>query len=567
MAKQLRFKGESLASLRGGVDQLTDAVRVTLGPKGRNVVIEAKYGAPSVINDGNAIAKEIELADPFANLGAKLIQQVAAKTKEKAGDGTTTATVLAAALVGEGLRNVGAGASPVLLRRGMEKGVAVLVDRIARRARPLSEEGIRQVASVSAGGDEPVGAIIAEAFARVTVNGVITVDESQSLDTELDVTEGMEIDRGYISPYFITNQQSQTCEYEDCLVLITDKKISSASDLIPVLEIVNQAKKPLLVVAEDVEGEALATLVMNKSRGVLSAVAIKAPSFGENRKAMLDDLALVTGARLIDTSDLSMNLEDVGLADLGRIRKLTVSKSATTVVAPDDVNAAGLQARVAQLRRQLNDVDSDYDAEQLEKRIAKLTGGVALIKVGAATETDLKNRKARIQDAVNATRAAMEEGVVDGGGATLALLAGELDGLLESLEGDERTGVQALASALSAPLAQMARNGGYDGGVVVSEVVAKGLGFNVATGVYEDLHAAGIIDPAKVVRLALQDAASVAGMLITTDAVVADIPEPTPPPAPGGGDPMGGMGGMGMGGMGGMGMGGMGGGMGMPGMM
>ena len=563
MAKQLRFKGESLECLRHGVDRLTDAVRVTLGPKGRNVVIEAKYGAPSVLNDGNAIAKEIELDDPFANLGAKLIQQVAAKTKERAGDGTTTATVLAAALVKEGLRNVGAGASPVLLRRGIEKGVAILVDSIAKRAKPLSDDGIRQVASVSAGGDEAVGAMIAEAFAKVTVNGVITVDESQSLSTELDLTEGMELDRGYISPYFITHQESQTCEYGDCLILVTDKKISSASDLIPLLEIVNQARQPFLIVAEDVEGEALATLVMNKSRGVLRAVAIKAPSFGENRKAMLNDLALVTGARFIDTTDLSMNLEDVALADLGRIRKLTVSKSATTIVAPDGVNENDLAARVAQLRRRLNEVDSDYDAEQLEKRIAKLTGGVALIKVGAATETDLKNRKARIQDAVNATRAAIEEGVVDGGGATLALLASELDGLVESLDGDERTGVQALSSALSAPLAQMARNAGYEAGVVVSEVVNRRVGFNVATGVYEDLHAAGIIDPAKVVRLALQDAASIAAMLITTDAIVADIPEPTPPPAPGGGDPMGGMGGMG--GMG-MGMGG-GMGMGMPGMM
>ena len=554
MAKLIRFSDASRAALERGVDALADAVKVTLGPKGRNVVLEKKFGAPDVVNDGVTIAKEIELEDPFENIGAKLLLQVATKTKDQAGDGTTTATVLAQALTHEGLRNVTAGANPVGLRRGMDKAVAQLVEAIAGLAQPVAGDAIRQVATVSSGGDEEVGAMVAQAMDAVSVDGVITVEESRSLATELEITEGMAFDRGYSSPYFVTDAERQVCEYDNALLLVTDRKISAIADLVPVLEAVSRSGSPLLILAEEVVGEALATLVVNKNRGVLQVAAVRAPSFGERRKASLQDIAILTGATLI-SEDRAMALDKVTLDDLGRVRRVTITKDSTTLVASGDHQQA-VSERVAAIKRELEGTDSDYDREKLNERIAKLAGGVAVIKVGAPTETELRNRKLRIEDALNATRAAVEEGIVAGGGTTLVQLASSLDGLKAILKGDERTGVEIVQRSLAAPLMQIAHNAGYDGTVIASEVVQRNLGFNAATGTYEDLLAAGIIDAAKVVRLGLQDAVSIAAMLLTTEAVIADKPEPAAPAAPGGDGGMGGMGGM-MGGMGGMGMPGM----------
>ena len=549
MAKLLSFSDASRASLERGVNALADAVKVTIGPKGRNVVLEKKFGAPDVVNDGVTIAKEIELEDPFENIGAKLLLQVATKTKDKAGDGTTTATVLAQAMAREGLRNVAAGASPVNLRRGMEKAVAQVVSGIKNRSSAVTGDAIRQVATVSSGGDEEVGRMVSEAMDKVSADGVITVEESKSLATELEITEGMAFDRGYSSPYFVTDGDRRVCEFEGALLLVTDRKISAINDLVPVLEAVSRAGKPLVILAEEVDGEALATLVVNKNRGVLQVAAVRAPGFGDRRKAMLQDIAILTGATLV-SEDRAMTLDKVTLEDLGTVRRITISKDETTIVATGDHQAA-VRDRVASIKRELDNTDSEYDREKLSERVAKLAGGVAVIKVGAPTETELRNRKLRIEDALNATRAAVEEGIVAGGGSTLVQLAAELDGLAAGLSGDERTGVAIVQRALAAPLHQIAANAGYDANVVADEVRRSGKGFNAATGTYEDLLAAGILDAAKVVRLALQDAVSIAGLLLTTEAVIADKPEPPAPAAPGG--DMGGMGGMG--------------GMGMPGMM
>ena len=559
MAKLLSFSDESRGALERGVDALANAVRVTIGPRGRNVVLEKKFGAPDIVNDGDTIAREIELDDPFENLGAKLMQQVASKTKDKAGDGTTTATVLAQAMVREGLRNTAAGASPVELRRGMDKAVAHVVQGLNDRSQAVAGDAIRQVATVSSGGDEEVGRMIAEAMEKVSTDGVITVEESTSLATELEITEGMAFDRGYSSPYFVTDSERQVCEFENPLILLTDRKISTITDLVPVLETVQKSGSPLLILSEEVEGEALATLVMNKSRGVLQVAAVRAPAFGERRKAALADIAILTGGTLI-SEDKAMTLDKVTLEDLGKARRITISKESTTIVANDDHRQA-VGDRVAAIRRELEATDSDYDREKRQERIAKLAGGVAGIKVGAPTEAELKNRKLRIEDALNATRAAVEEGIVAGGGSTLLQLADGLNDLRNSLSGDHRTGVEIVQRALTAPIHQIATNAGENGDVVIAAMQESGKGFNALTGTYEDLQAAGIVDAAKVVRLAVQDAASISGLLITTEVVIADKPEPPAPAPEGGGDPMGGIGGMG-----GMGMPGMGG-MGMPGMM
>jgi chaperonin GroEL len=559
MAKLLSFSDESRGSLERGVNALANAVRVTIGPKGRNVVLEKKFGVPDIVNDGDTIAREIELDDPFENLGAKLIQQVASRTKDKAGDGTTTATVLAQAMVREGLRNTAAGASPVELRRGMEKAAAQVVAGLASRSQAVEGDSIQQVATVSSSGDEEVGRMISEAMDRVSVDGVITVEESKSLATEMEVTEGMAFDRGYSSPYFVTDADRQVCEFENPLILLTDRKISTVVDLVPVLEAVQKSGSPLLVLSEEVEGEALATLVMNKSRGVLQVAAVRAPSFGDRRKAALADIAILTGGTLI-SEDQAMTLDKVTLEDLGHARRVTISKESTTIVANDDHREA-VSNRVAAIKRELDATDSEYDREKLNERIAKLAGGVAVIKVGAATETELKNRKLRIEDALNATRAAVEEGIVAGGGSTLLQLAEDLNTLVAELSGDQRTGVEIVQRSLIAPIHQIATNAGHNGDVVIETMRQNGKGFNALNGAYEDLMATGIVDATKVVRLAVQDAVSIASLLVTTEVVIADKPEPEPPAGAGGEDPMGGMGGMGMPGMGGMG------GMGMPGMM
>ena len=575
MAKLLSFSDESRNSLESGVNTLADAVKVTIGPLGRNVVIEKSFGTPDVVNDGVTIAKEIELEDPFESIGAKLIEQVASKTKDQAGDGTTTATVLAQVMVHEGLRNTTAGASPIEIKRGMEKALKVVIEGLSKRAKKITGKDIEQVASVSAGGDEEIGQMVSQAMEKVTVDGVITVEESKSLATELVVTEGMAFDRGYTSPYFVTDNDRQVCELEDALLLITDQKISSLNDLVPILENIQQSSTPLVILAEEVEGEALATLVVNKNRGVLQVAAIKAPSFGERRKAALSDIAILTGGTLI-SEDKAMSLEKVEINDLGKVKKITITKDSTTILAHED-NKEEVKKRVDSIKKELENTDSDYDREKLSERIAKLAGGVAVIKVGAPTEIELKNRKLRIEDALNATRAAVEEGIVAGGGSTLIAIKKDLDPLLNKLNGDQKTGVEIVQKALSAPSRQIAINAGKNGDVIISEIERTGKGFNALKGIYENLLEAGILDPAKVIRLALQDAISIASLLITTEVVIADKPEPPADPAgAGGADPMGGMGGMpGMGGMGGMpGMGGMGGmgmpgmgGMGMPGMM
>ena len=502
MAKLLSFSDESRGALERGVDALANAVRVTIGPRGRNVVLEKKFGAPDIVNDGDTIAREIELDDPFENLGAKLMQQVASKTKDKAGDGTTTATVLAQAMVREGLRNTAAGASPVELRRGMDKAVAHVVQGLNDRSQAVAGDAIRQVATVSSGGDEEVGRMIAEAMEKVSTDGVITVEESTSLATELEITEGMAFDRGYSSPYFVTDSERQVCEFENPLILLTDRKISTITDLVPVLETVQKSGSPLLILSEEVEGEALATLVMNKSRGVLQVAAVRAPAFGERRKAALADIAILTGGTLI-SEDKAMTLDKVTLEDLGKARRITISKESTTIVANDDHRQA-VGDRVAAIRRELEATDSDYDREKLQERIAKLAGGVAVIKVGAPTETELKNRKLRIEDALNATRAAVEEGIVAGGGSTLLQLADGLNDLRNSLSGDHRTGVEIVQRALTAPIHQIATNAGENGDVVIAAMQESGKGFNALTGTFEDLQAAGIVDAAKVVRLAVR---------------------------------------------------------------
>jgi len=559
MAKIVSFNEESRRALERGVNSLANAVKITLGPKGRNVLLEKQFGAPQIVNDGITVAKEIDLEDPLENTGARLIQEVASKTKDNAGDGTTTATVIAQALIKEGLKNVAAGANPVALKKGLDKATTFLIQEIESVAKPVAGDAIAQVATVSSGNDEEVGSMIAQAMNKVTKDGVITVEESNSLATELEVVEGMQIDRGYVSPYFVTDQERQVVEFDGAVILITDKKISAIADLVPVLEKVARDSKPLLIIAEDLEGEALATLVVNKARGVLNVAAIKAPGFGDRRKQMLEDIAVLTGAQVI-SEDIGLSLETVDLDMMGTADKITITKEDTTIVSGSG-NTDDIGKRVEQLRKQLAETDSEYDSEKLQERIAKLAGGVAVIKVGAATETELKDRKLRIEDALNATKAAVDEGIVPGGGTTLIHLAKKLAGFKDKLgNSEEQVAADIFAKALEAPLCQLANNAGVEGSVIVEKVRDSdfSIGYNALTNEFGDMIADGIIDPAKVVRSAVQNASSIAGMVLTTEALVVEKPEPeaaAPGGMPGGMPGMGGMGGMGgMPGMGGMGM-------------
>jgi chaperonin GroEL len=542
MTKLLKFDEEARRGLEAGVDKLADAVKVTLGPKGRNVVIGKKFGAPTITNDGVSIAREIELEDPFENMGAQLVKEVATKTNDVAGDGTTTATVLAQALIKEGLRNVAAGANPSGLKRGIEKAVKTSVDSIHAQSQPVNDKvQIAQVATISAA-DASIGEVIADAIDKVGKDGTVTVEESNTFGIELELTEGMQFDKGYLSPYFVTDAERQEAVLEDAFILFTSSKISAVHDLVPVLEKVMQSGRALLIVAEDVDGEALATLVVNKIRGTFTSVAVKAPGFGERRKAMLQDMAVLTGATVI-SEEIGLKLESATVDLLGRARRIVVTKDATTIVdgAGTSEDVAG---RVAQIKREIEDTDSDWDREKLQERLAKLSGGVAVVKVGAATEVELKEKKHRIEDALSATRAAIDEGIVAGGGTALVRSRAAVDALIATLEGDEATGARIVANSLEAPLRHIAANAGFEGAVKVREVAdASGnVGLNAATGELVDLVAAGVIDPAKVTRSALQNAASIAALLLTTEAIVADKPEPAHAPA---GDPgMGGMGGM-----------------------
>ncbi len=541
MAKILKFSEEARRGLEAGVDKLANAVKVTLGPKGRNVVLEKSFGAPTITNDGVSIAREIELEDPFENMGAQLVKEVATKTNDVAGDGTTTATVLAQALVREGLRNVAAGANPMSLKRGIEQAVATAVDRIHDMSEDVSTDKgkVASVASISAA-DTSVGEILAEAFEKVGKDGVISVEESNTFGIDLEFTEGMQFDKGYLSPYFVTDPERQEAVLEDPYILFVNGKITAVADMVPVLEKVMQAGKPLLIVAEDVEGEALATLVVNKIRGTFTSVAVKAPGFGERRKAMLADMAILTGGQVI-SEEVGLKLESTTIDLLGQARKVVVTKDETTIV-DGAGDKADVDARVAQIQREIEDTDSDWDREKLQERLAKLAGGVAVIKVGAATEVELKERKHRIEDAVSATRAAIDEGIVPGGGTALLRARAAINDL--SLDGDEATGAAIVFRALDAPCRLIAQNAGYEGAVVVDAVEKSSgsEGFNAATGEYEDLVKAGVIDPAKVTRAALQNAASIAALLLTTETLVTDKPEE------GGADAaaaaMGGMGGM-----------------------
>ncbi|WP_214850907.1 chaperonin GroEL [Exiguobacterium sp. s193] len=542
MAKDILFSEEARRAMLRGVDALADAVKVTIGPKGRNVVLERKFGSPLITNDGVTIAKEIELEDHFENMGAKLVAEVASKTNEIAGDGTTTATVLAQAMIREGLKNVTAGANPMVIRKGIEKAVRRAVEELHAIAKPIEgKEAIAQVAAISAA-DEEVGQLIAEAMERVGQDGVITIEESRGFTTELDVVEGMQFDRGYASPYMITDSDKMEAVLENPYILVTDKKISNIQEILPVLEQVVQQNKPLLIIAEDVEGEALATLVVNKLRGTFNAVAVKAPGFGDRRKAMLEDISIVTGAELI-TEELGLDLKETQIMQLGRASKVVVSKDNTTIVEGHG-HSDSIEARVGAIRAQIEETSSDFDREKLQERLAKLAGGVAVVKVGAATETELKERKLRIEDALNATRAAVEEGIVAGGGTAFIHVTKAVESILAVSTGDEATGVNIVLRALEAPLRQIAENAGQEGSVIVERLKheAQGMGYNAATDEYVDMIEAGIVDPAKVTRSALQNAASVSAMFLTTEAVIADKPEPAGAPAM---PDMGGMGGMG----------------------
>ncbi|KKB72530.1 MULTISPECIES: chaperonin GroEL [Bacillus] len=540
MAKDIKFSEEARRSMLRGVDALADAVKVTLGPKGRNVVLEKKFGSPLITNDGVTIAKEIELEDAFENMGAKLVAEVASKTNDVAGDGTTTATVLAQAMIREGLKNVTAGANPVGVRKGIEQAVAVAVENLKEISKPIEgKESIAQVASISAA-DEEVGSLIAEAMERVGNDGVITIEESKGFTTELEVVEGMQFDRGYASPYMVTDSDKMEAVLENPYILVTDKKITNIQEILPVLEQVVQQGKPLLLIAEDVEGEALATLVVNKLRGTFNAVAVKAPGFGDRRKAMLEDISILTGAEVI-TEDLGLDLKSTQISQLGRASKVVVTKENTTIVEGAG-DAEQIAARVNQIRAQVEETTSEFDKEKLQERLAKLAGGVAVIKVGAATETELKERKLRIEDALNSTRAAVEEGIVSGGGTALVNVYNKVAEI--NAEGDELTGVNIVLRALEEPIRQIAHNAGLEGSVIVERLKGEeiGIGYNAATGEWVNMIEKGIVDPTKVTRSALQNAASVAAMFLTTEAVVADKPEENK----GGGMPdMGGMGGMG----------------------
>lgn len=540
-AKQLLFDEEARRSLMRGVDALANAVKVTLGPRGRNVVIDKKFGPPTIINDGVTIAKEIELEDPFENMGAQIVKEVATKTNDVAGDGTTTATVLAQAMVKEGLKNVTSGSNPMLIKRGIEKAVNEIVAHIKSEAKQIKgKEEIAQVATISANNDNEIGELISDAMEKVGKEGVITVEEAKSLETNLSLVEGMQFDRGYISPYFVTNADSMTAELEDALVLLYEKKISNMKELLPVLEKIAQTGKPFIIIAEDIESEALATLVLNKMRGVLNVCAVKAPGFGDRRKAMLEDIAILTGGQVI-SEDLGMKLENATLEQLGKAKKITVDKENTTIVEGGGKKGE-VQARVSVIKKQIEETDSDYDREKLQERLAKLSGGVAVINIGAATEVEMKEKKARVEDALSATRAAVEEGVIPGGGITYLHAQAKLDSIkLENA--DEQVGVNIVKRAIEEPIRMIAANAGLDGSVVAIEAKKQkgNMGFNALTNEWVDMLKTGIIDPAKVSRSALQNAASIASQVLTAEVIITDIPEPEKPmpPMPGGG--MGGM--------------------------
>ncbi|MEH2014376.1 chaperonin GroEL [Nostoc sp. UHCC 0926] len=527
MAKRIIYNENARRALERGIDILAEAVAVTLGPKGRNVVLEKKFGAPQIVNDGVTIAKEIELEDHIENTGVALIRQAASKTNDAAGDGTTTATVLAHAIVKEGLRNVAAGANAISLKRGIDKATAFLVEKIAEHARPVEDsKAIAQVGAISAGNDEEVGQMIAQAMDKVGKEGVISLEEGKSMFTELEITEGMRFDKGYISPYFATDAERMEAVFDEPFLLLTDKKIALVQDLVPVLEQVARAGRPLVIIAEDIEKEALATLVVNRLRGVLNVAAVKAPGFGDRRKALLEDIAVLTGGQLV-TEDAGLKLDNTKLDSLGKARRVTITKDSTTIVA--EGNEAAVKARVEQIRRQIDETESSYDKEKLQERLAKLSGGVAVVKVGAATETEMKDKKLRLEDAINATKAAVEEGIVPGGGTTLAHLAPELEvWAKENLKDEELIGALIVVRALPAPLKRIAENAGQNGAVIAERVKEKefNVGYNAATNEFVDLLAAGIVDPAKVTRSALQNAASIAGMVLTTECIIVDKPEP-----------------------------------------
>ena len=541
MAKQIIYGEQSRQAILRGVNQLADAVKVTLGPKGRNVVLDKKFGSPTITKDGVTVAKEIDLKDPLENMGAQMVREVASKTSDTAGDGTTTATVLAQAIYREGAKNVVAGANPMELKRGIEKAVEAIVAEIKKMSRAVKGNMIGQVGTISANGDATIGNIIAEAMEKVGKDGVITVEESKTLETSLDVVEGMQFDRGYLSAYFVTDPERMEVVLENPVILIHEKKIASMKDLLPVLEQVARLARPLLIVAEEVEGEALATLVVNKLRGTLQVAAVKAPGFGDRRKAMLEDIAILTGGRAI-TEDLGIKLENIKIEDLGKAKKVTIDKDNTTIVEGAGASSA-IEGRVKQIRAQVEETTSDYDREKLQERLAKIVGGVAVIKVGAATETEMKEKKARVEDAMHATKAAVEEGIVAGGGVALVRAGKALDSL--KLEGDQRVGLNIIKRAIEEPMRHIATNAGAEGSIVVAKVkdMKQDEGFNAATETYEDLVKAGVIDPAKVVRSALQNASSIASLLLTTEALVSEIPEEKKdaPSMPHGGGGMGGM--------------------------
>ncbi len=532
-AKQLLFDEAARQKVLRGVELLSRAVKVTLGPKGRNVVIDKKFGSPTVTKDGVTVAKEVELPDPYENMGAQMVKEVASKTSDAAGDGTTTATVLAESIYKEGLKNVTAGSNPIFLKRGIDKAVEAAVAELAKISKKVNDrEEIRQVATVSANWDETIGNIIADAMDKVGKDGTITVEEAKSIETTLDVVEGMQFDKGYLSPYFATNAEAMEAVLEDAYVLIHEKKIASLQDLLPLLQVVAKSGKPLLVIAEEVEGEALAALVVNKIRGTLNVCAVKAPGFGDRRKAMLEDIAILTGGRCF-TEDLGIKLENVQVSDLGKAKRIVVDKENTTIVEGGG-KSSDIQGRVKQIRRQIDETTSDYDREKLQERLAKLAGGVAVINVGASTEVEMKEKKARVEDALHATRAAVEEGIVAGGGVALLRCGKAIDNV--KLEGDEAIGAQIVRRAIESPIRMLCANAGVEGAVVVGQVATgKGnYGYNVATGEYEDLVKAGVVDPTKVTRTALQNAASIAGLLLTTECMITEIPEKKEAPAGGG---------------------------------
>ncbi|HLK17919.1 MAG TPA: chaperonin GroEL [Bryobacteraceae bacterium] len=537
-AKQIVYSENSRQAILRGVNQLADAVKVTLGPRGRNVVLEKKFGGPTITKDGVTVAKEIELSNPLENMGAQMVREVASKTSDTAGDGTTTATILAQAIFREGVKAVAAGANPMALKRGVEKAVELIVEEVKKLSKPVSGEMIAQVGTISANGDTTIGNIIAEAMKKVGKDGVITVEESRTMVTELQTVDGMQFDRGYLSPYFISDPDRMECVLEDPYILIHEKKISNMKDLLPLLEQIARAGKPLLVIAEEVEGEALATLVVNKLRGTLNACAVKAPGFGDRRKAMLEDIGVLTGGQAI-FEETGIKLEGVQLKDLGRAKRVTVDKDNTTIVDGGGAQKA-IEGRIKQLRAQIDETTSDYDREKLQERLAKLAGGVAVIKVGAATETEMKEKKARVEDALHATRAAVEEGIVPGGGVALLRAAKSLDGL--KVAEDEQIGVNIVKRAAEEPVRQIVGNAGYEGAIVIEKIRSNGdatYGFNAATAQYEDLVKSGVIDPTKVTRSALQNASSIAALMLTTEAMIAEIPEKKAAPAPGAGGPHG----------------------------